>query len=112
MNQLDGAVPMRSRIEIPPDHAAYSGHFPGRPILPGALLLDEAVRIIECARALDLLKWQIASAKFLEFVRPGDPLSLEHEAPVNGLIRFTIRAANRPVVTGTLSAAQDERDDV
>ncbi len=103
---------MRSVLKIARDHAAFSGHFPGFPVLPGALLLDEAVRVIEGARALDLLRWRIASVKFLEFVRPGDPLSLEHEAPADGLIRFTIRVANRPVVTGTLSpAAREERDD-
>lgn len=112
MNGHDSAPPMRSVLEISPDHAAFSGHFPGFPVLPGAVLLDEAVRVIEGARALDLVRWQIASVKFLELVRPGDPLSLEHEASVNGRIRFTIRVANRPVVTGTLSpAAREGRDE-
>jgi hypothetical protein len=38
-------------------------------------------------------------------VRPGDVLRLEHDAPKGGLIRFTVRAANRTVANGILSNA-------
>ena len=44
------------------------------PILPGAVLLDEALRIIEMDLGIDLTQWQLTAAKFLESVRPGDPL--------------------------------------
>ena len=30
-------------LEISAQHPAFAGHFPGAPIVPGALLLDEAV---------------------------------------------------------------------
>ena len=52
---------------------------PGFPVLPGAVLLDEVLPVIERQRGIDLTQWQIASAKFLEPVRPGDALRLEHE---------------------------------
>ncbi len=87
------------------DHPAFAGHFPGMPILPGVVLLDEALRAIEIDLGLDLRQWQIAAAKFLEFVRPGEALTIEHAAPANGLIRFTVRVADRPALTGTLSPA-------
>ena len=96
-------------LEIAPDHPAFAGHFPGMPILPGAVLLDEALRVIEVDLALDLTQWQIANAKFLERVRPGDALTVEHSGPANGLVRFTVRIAHRagaakPALSGTLSA--------
>jgi 3-hydroxymyristoyl/3-hydroxydecanoyl-(acyl carrier protein) dehydratase len=46
--------------------------------------------------------WTITTAKFLQPVRPGDALTLEHEALTNGAIRFAIRSAGRAVATGTL----------
>jgi 3-hydroxyacyl-[acyl-carrier-protein] dehydratase len=95
---------MHSPIEVPGDHPSFAGHFPGFPVLPGAVLLDEALQIIQRERGIDLTQWQIASVKFLGAVRPGDALNLEHAAAKGGLIRFTIRAASGIVATGSLTA--------
>ena len=54
---------------------------------------------------IDLAHWQIAPPNFSTAVRPGDVLRLEHDAAGGGLIRFTVRAANRTVVSGALSNA-------
>jgi 3-hydroxymyristoyl/3-hydroxydecanoyl-(acyl carrier protein) dehydratase len=94
---------MRGVLDIAADHPAYDGHFPAFPVLPGAVLLDVALAAIQQARGIDLTAWQIASAKFLAVVRPGDALAVEHEAPGAGTIRFTIRSDDRTVATGTLS---------
>jgi 3-hydroxyacyl-[acyl-carrier-protein] dehydratase len=106
MNRLEpkeaGGI-MHSPIEVPADHPAFAGHFPRFPVLPGAVLLDEALQVIQRERGIDLTQWQITSAKFLEVVRPGDALRLEHDAPKSGLIRFTVRVANRTVASGSLS---------
>jgi 3-hydroxymyristoyl/3-hydroxydecanoyl-(acyl carrier protein) dehydratase len=103
-------VNLRHALKIGTDHPAFAGHFPGMPILPGAVLLDEALRAIELKLALDLTQWQIASAKFLEIVRPGDALTIEHTSPANGTIGFTVLVADRaglarPALAGTLSLA-------
>jgi 3-hydroxyacyl-[acyl-carrier-protein] dehydratase len=84
---------------VPAQHPAFSGHFPGAPLLPGVVLLDEMLRAVE-DRALS--RWTIATAKFLQPVRPGETLTLEHENLTNGAIRFSIRSAGRAVATGTL----------
>jgi 3-hydroxyacyl-[acyl-carrier-protein] dehydratase len=94
---------LRSPLEIPRDHPAFAGHFPKFPVLPGAVLLDEALQVIQRERHIDLTQWHIASVKFLDVVRPGDALRLEHDVPQRGLIRFRICALNRTVVTGSLS---------
>jgi 3-hydroxyacyl-[acyl-carrier-protein] dehydratase len=93
---------MQSTLEIAADHPAFSGHFPEFPVLPGAVLLDEMLKAVELARQIDLKSWRISAAKFLGAVRPRDCLVLEHEASAPGLIHFTIRVADRKVVSGTL----------
>ena len=97
------ATIMRSTIELERDHPAFAGHFPKFPVLPGAVLLDEALQAIESARGIDLRDWRIASVKFMDAVRPGDALRLEHAAPHSGVIRFTIHAAARLVASGSLA---------
>lgn len=100
---MPAAASMHSPIEIPHDHPAFAGHFPKFPVLPGAVLLDEALQAIERARGIDLEYWRISSVKFLDVIRPGDAMRLEHTAPQSGVIRFTIHAANRVVASGILS---------
>jgi 3-hydroxyacyl-[acyl-carrier-protein] dehydratase len=101
---------MQSSIEVPRDHPSFAGHFPRFPVLPGAVLLDAALQAIQRERGIDVTQWQIASVKFLDAVRPGDALRLEHIVASNsGLIRFTIlatdRGKDRTVVRGSLSSA-------
>jgi len=97
------AQEMRSELRIAVDHAAYAGHFPGLPILSGAVLLDEALQEIGRSRGIDLTQWRIASVKFLGTVRPGDELTIGHSASNDATIRFVIRAASRAVASGMLS---------
>jgi len=90
-------------LEVAEDHPAFAGHFPGMPILPGALLLDAALHVIERDRNLDLTQWQVTSAKFLEAVRPGDALAIEHGAASDGTLRFAVRIADRTALAGILT---------
>jgi 3-hydroxyacyl-[acyl-carrier-protein] dehydratase len=92
-------------LHVAVDHPAFAGHFPGMPILPGALLLDEVLHAIQDDRSLDLTRWQVTAAKFLQGVRPGDSLAIEHRAETDGTVHFAAHIAGRPALTGTLSRA-------
>lgn len=63
-------------LAIPADHPAFPGHFPARPILPGAALLDLVVLALEEALALPPAALQLVSGKFLAPVGPGSVLRL------------------------------------
>lgn len=90
-------------VTIHPDHPALAGHFPGAPILPGVLLLDETLRALETHdSALAAGRWSIGRAKFLKPVRPGETLLLEHEQLPNGSVHFLISSAGAAVAEGTL----------
>ena len=93
-------------LPIPADHPAYSGHFPGEPVLPGVVLLDATLHALERAGRGSPGAWEINSAKFQSAVRPGEELTLQHEALPNGSIRFAIRTADRAVASGTLVPLQ------
>lgn len=91
-------------LKVPAQHPAFDGHFPGAPLLPGVVLLDEMLAAVSPISATGAeAGWSIATAKFLHPVRPGETLTLEHEPPLaNGAVRFTIRSGEQPVASGTL----------
>jgi 3-hydroxymyristoyl/3-hydroxydecanoyl-(acyl carrier protein) dehydratase len=81
---------------VPVDHPAFAGHFPGRPIMPGVVLLD---RLLACIDA----PCDIASAKFLSPVGPGEAIEFDWQTQASGTIRFGIACAGRVVATGSLT---------
>ena len=97
-------------LEIPSQHPAFAGHFPGSPMVPGALLLDEAVRVLSAAADHGAVQCEIAATKFLSAVRPGEALSVEHETSADGWIRFVIRTCDRTVASGRLTWVAIARD--
>ena len=45
------AAPDPLRFAIPADHPCLPGHFPGRPVVPGVVMLDRVFAAIEAAEA-------------------------------------------------------------
>ena len=80
-------------LPIAADHPAYAGHFPGQPILPGVVLLDEALHALAAQQQQggQGAGWQLKSVKFHSPVQPGESLTLHAvESPAGGF-RFEIR---------------------
>ena len=87
---------------IPPGHPALAGHFPGMPVVPGVVLLDEALGIIGAALGADLSACRIASVKFLSPVLPGQAIEVAHDGGDGGAIRFTLMHGERKVASGVV----------
>ncbi len=70
---------------IPATHPSLAGHFPGAPIVPGVVLLDEIADALKEWRPGAQLA-SIRTVKFLQPVKPGQPftvsLSAASEAPL------------------------------
>jgi 3-hydroxyacyl-[acyl-carrier-protein] dehydratase len=92
-------------LSIAADHPAFAGHFPGAPVVPGVVLLDQAIRAVELAAGGEPRRWRVGAVKFLRAVGPGEPLSLRQEPLPGGSIRFTILGGGQTVATGALSPA-------
>src|SRR5579864_607920 len=97
-------------LRIDPGHPALAGHFPGAPVLPGVVLLDETVRALERTQGTTSARWTVAAAKFLKPVQPGETLVLECEPLPNGSMRFAVSSDGRPVASGVLRPADTPRD--
>jgi 3-hydroxymyristoyl/3-hydroxydecanoyl-(acyl carrier protein) dehydratase len=95
-------------LHIPADHPAYAGHFPGRPILPGVVILDASLRAIAKSAGRTPVRWRIEHAKFKSPVTPGESLTLEHDGANSGPLRLTVRAAGRVVAVAEVSAQWSE----
>jgi 3-hydroxymyristoyl/3-hydroxydecanoyl-(acyl carrier protein) dehydratase len=87
---------------VPADHPACAGHFPGTPILPGAMLLDTVLHAIAAATGIALDICDINSVKFLSPACPGDDLAIEHVLSASGAIRFEIVAGRRRIASGSI----------
>jgi 3-hydroxymyristoyl/3-hydroxydecanoyl-(acyl carrier protein) dehydratase len=90
---------------VPPGHPVFEGHFPGQPLLPGALLLAEVQEALAAAPGWSA--WlgprpALSAAKFLAPVRPGDSLAVELRRQDGG----AARAVDFSVFAGTVLAAR------
>ena len=99
---------VESSLTFAVDHPAFVGHFPGRPIVPGVLLLDAVLHTVAQARRTEResipsdppVSCQIASAKFLSPVQPGETLTISCTHTDQGQTRFEIAGNGRQVASG------------
>ncbi|HJV27477.1 MAG TPA: 3-hydroxylacyl-ACP dehydratase [Aromatoleum sp.] len=89
-------------IMVAADHPAFAGHFPGRPILPGVVLLGWAVKALGDMLGRTVPPCEIASAKFLRPVAPSTRLVIRLTPQPSGAWRFDIVDDVDAVATGSL----------
>jgi 3-hydroxymyristoyl/3-hydroxydecanoyl-(acyl carrier protein) dehydratase len=95
------------KLQIPADHPSFAGHFPGNPIVPGVVLLDEVM----LAAVRHMPGWDHAVhtgitlpvCKFLLPVPPGATLDLTlSPAGQAGALNFQLEQAGQTVARGSL----------
>lgn len=88
------------KFQLPANHPCGAGHFPGNPIIPGALLLDEALACIAADLDIHDAIWHVKSAKFPQPARPGDAVFASYTISPDGEIRFECTVSGNKVLAG------------
>lgn len=98
--------PIERHWQVPHDHPAFAGHFPGHAVLPGVVLLDVA---LQAARACmpEVGAWSIPQAKFLQPVGPGQRLLLRLDPTPQGALAFHFSREGQVVASGLLRPGGD-----
>jgi 3-hydroxyacyl-[acyl-carrier-protein] dehydratase len=83
-------------------HPSFAGHFPGRPIVAGVLMIEQAADALREWRGSGVR--QVIDAKFLAPLLPGETAELELAALPDARYRFTVRRGDDTLLRGTLEA--------
>lgn len=86
---------------IPATHPSLDGHFPGNPVVPGAVILEEV--------CLAIKEWQpgyriqtLPSVKFLKPLKPSCTFWIDLIQSAPDKIGFTYRVSNEVYGSGTI----------
>jgi 3-hydroxyacyl-[acyl-carrier-protein] dehydratase len=88
---------------VAPDHPSLPGHFPGRPVVPGVVVLDRVLDAIEAVHG-PLGALRLPQVKFLQPLLPGEAadIALEGDAP---RWRFRVTRAGDAIASGEVVVA-------
>ncbi|HEY0231686.1 MAG TPA: hydroxymyristoyl-ACP dehydratase [Dokdonella sp.] len=90
-------VEIRRPIRVDAAHPSLPGHFPGRPVVPGVVLLDQVAAALEQAGAGRFAR--IGVVKFSAPLLPGQDAQLTASRS-GGRVRFRIEREGKPILTG------------
>lgn len=95
--------PPAHRFTVTGDHPALAGHFPGRPIVPGVVLLAEVLDAVAVRTGMTA-PWRLHRVKFMALLPPGEDVTVTLDASSSQRVGFTCSVAGRTIAVGTAEA--------
>lgn len=95
----------RSQVSIASDHPCLAGHFPGRPIVPGVLVLEMVAEAVQQWRGADTIVSEFISVKFVSPLQAAQCMDIVLSAVDNdtGRLRFRCECDGRLLAQGSLA---------
>lgn len=93
-----------AQFRIGADHPALPGHFPGRPVVPGVVILDEVLACAERWLGRELVVVGLPQAKFTGVLEPERTarVALAH---AGARLNFEVHGDAGPLASGTFALA-------
>lgn len=89
-----------SHCVIAAEHPVFAGHFPGKPLVPGVMLLDQVMRLVEQSQT-DSEVCEVTDARFLRPVLPGQAFAVHWSRDAES-VRFRCDSDGQEVARGRL----------
>jgi len=89
-------------LTISKDHPALPGHFPGHPVVPGVVVLDEVIETLGEQYGQRLVVTGLPSVKLSSPLLPEELLTITVEPEDSETAAFTCRVGNRLVASGSI----------
>jgi 3-hydroxyacyl-[acyl-carrier-protein] dehydratase len=97
---------MHTTVTIAADHPSLPGHFPGRPLVAGVILLQHVAAALRSGHSMRLVK--VIEAKFVAPLLPGEPARLALVQTAPGRVKFEFRRDDTVLARGLVEGAMIE----
>lgn len=95
---------------IPADHASIAGHFPGNPVVPGVVILDEVLDVLQHWQP-DIQVTGFVSVKFLSVLMPGHEFRISLDDVQKSKLKFSCASDAGLIATGQISVTDVTMED-
>ena len=89
-------------LSIDLTHPSLAGHFPGHPIVPGVVLLNEVIETLRLMAKEPVMVTALPSVKFSSPLKPGETLTIRLAQDSPGSTAFSCHVDARLVATGMI----------
>ena len=92
---------MRAQFCIDKNHPALEGHFPGNPVVPAALILEEVAQIF--LKLAGKPPTTVQQVRFLASLKPGQIVTVSFSPHPNEGYRFSCQVGDQVIVKGVMT---------
>jgi 3-hydroxymyristoyl/3-hydroxydecanoyl-(acyl carrier protein) dehydratase len=89
-------------LSIGYEHPALAGHFPGYPVVPGVVLLNEVFETLRRGSVASLVVTGLPMVKFSSPLRPGEIVTIHIDEVRAGRATFSCQVDARLVASGAI----------
>ena len=104
---MSSAAPtVTANFTIPSNHAALPGHFPGNPVVPGVVVLEHVIRVLEASGfPLPQLR-KLKQVKFIEPLLPDQEATVTAEVG-DAALSFSVTRGGRTIAKGAFEVGNE-----